>query len=558
MSKAREHLPTPAASTKEPSRMPKRLATLTTLSALALALLALAPLSASAAPSPWWQVLTGSRPTNLWEPQPGVQEIETEFGEFAGEPESFIGKIEVKGKVVGCMGSETFLAPIICEVGIGFPAIRTAAELESLLEAAFETSELEVTGGPVGGAPFVVRTASGAPTVTVNTELEPGPPPVLVGNASTKVISPGGSGRLVLTITNLGDAPVDATESPVTITDELPAGVTATGVEANAGLLNFSGPLDCEVQSASLVSCASMARCPPTKRSKSKSSPASPGSRRPPAPRAKSASRAAMSPAASAAQSVKVSPEETPFGIDQLSAQAEEEGGSPAIQAGDHPFQLTTTIALNAGPIVPGSGTNKAIEQPALPRNLRFPLPEGLVGNATAVEQCDLEAFFKQQLFLNCPPEAALGRRLGDDRGRQQPGPYPDRRPGLQPATRPGRAGALRVHGEGGIGDHRHRPGPRQPQDRRRGHQRHPARRLPLQHGGALGLPRGPTPRQLARLGLHEQVPQRRPRPVRAAEQLERSRLPAPAGLLRDAAALRRRSRTVERAARQPGRQSHL
>ena len=59
---------------------------------------------------------------------------------------------------------------------------------------------------------------------------------------------------------------------------------------------------------------------------------------------------------ATATQAIKVSPEPTPFGIDHFSTQAEEEGGDPAIQAGGHPFQLTTTLqfntnALDLGPV---------------------------------------------------------------------------------------------------------------------------------------------------------------------------------------------------------------
>ena len=60
--------------------MPKRLARLFALAVTATALLgALFAGSASAAPSPWWQVLDGSRPTHLWEATDNVQEIETEW-----------------------------------------------------------------------------------------------------------------------------------------------------------------------------------------------------------------------------------------------------------------------------------------------------------------------------------------------------------------------------------------------------------------------------------------------------------------------------------------------
>ena len=38
-----------------------------------LAGLLVMPAAASAAPSSWWQIVTGSRPTHLWEPEDNVQ-----------------------------------------------------------------------------------------------------------------------------------------------------------------------------------------------------------------------------------------------------------------------------------------------------------------------------------------------------------------------------------------------------------------------------------------------------------------------------------------------------
>ena len=56
------------------------------------------------------------------------------------------------------------------------------------------------------------------------------------------------------------------------------------------------------------------------------------------------------------------------------------------------------------------------IEQPGLPRNLRFPLPSGQVGNATVMPQCSMEDFLTHDttkeaaIFLDkCPAETAIG-----------------------------------------------------------------------------------------------------------------------------------------------------
>jgi hypothetical protein len=92
------------------------------------------------------------------------------------------------------------------------------------------------------------------------------------------------------------------------------------------------------------------------------------------------------------------------FGAEQLSVVPEEERGGIDVQAGSHPFQLTTTFALN-------QSLNPA-KPPALPRNLSFNLPPGLVGNATAVAQCTDQQFdtiAHEGTGNGCPQDTALG-----------------------------------------------------------------------------------------------------------------------------------------------------
>jgi hypothetical protein len=235
-----------------------------------------------------------------------------------------------------------------------------------------------------------------------------------VGAGSTaKVVVDGGSGRLVATLTNLGDAPVDATATPVTIVDQLPEGVEATGVEAFAGAQGDAGPVDCAVEAADLVSCSfenmlsSYDAIEIEVLVRLTGEPPAAG-----APGEVTVS-GGNAESASAVQEVKVSPEETPFGIEHFSSHPEEEGGGDAIQAGGHPFQLTTTIQPNAGfvSVFPDPEIRDArVEQPALPRNLRFPLPRGLVGNATAMPHCEMTTFFDISELINpCPDESAIG-----------------------------------------------------------------------------------------------------------------------------------------------------
>jgi len=385
-------------STKEPMKMSKRLA-LALLSSCALAALLLPATPATAAS--WWQVLPGSRPTNLWEPTTSEQEIETKTGKI-GPLEGGAIKMEVGGEVVGCLGTLDALGEAACEEETGFPPTKTAAKLETLLESVYGTPAVEVTGGPFGGEPFLVTAERRG---VLGIKLTP-----IVGSSKATVLAQGGSGRLVLTITNLGDDPVDATKTPVTVLDEMPEGVEATGVEAFAGAQGGAGPVDCAVEAAGLVSCTFEDELPSYEAIEVEILASLIGE--PPVAGApgKVTVSGGTAPTASAVQEVEVSPEKTPFGFEYFSAQAEEAGGAPATQAGGHPFQLTTTIQLNSGKLNPGTTRrDTTVEQPALPRNLRFPLPAGLVGVAAGMPQCEMTKFLNGNEGALCPDESAIG-----------------------------------------------------------------------------------------------------------------------------------------------------
>lgn len=344
---------------------------------VAVAVLLFVAAPAASAASPWWQVLTGSRPTNLWLPDSQVQKIEAGTTPFV---------LTVEGTPVGAFNDP-------------FPA-STAANVQAALEGAYGAGDVEVTGGPGGTAPLIVTSVgddAGKYVAPVESPF----------GATTQVVKAGGSGRLIITLTNLGDAPVDGSETPVQIVDRLPEGVEASGVEAFAGVKNLSGPVTCAVDAPNLVSCSFSGTLPSYEAIEVEIFVNTDGQ----SPQAGAPGEVEVSggnaPSATAVQAVKISPEPTPFGIEHFSAQAEEEGGGVATQAGSHPFQLTTTVQLNSGPVI---SRRDGVEQPAQPRNMRFSLPAGLVGNARSVPLCNLSDFYSPKLAINdCPPESAVG-----------------------------------------------------------------------------------------------------------------------------------------------------
>jgi hypothetical protein len=73
------------------------------------------------------------------------------------------------------------------------------------------------------------------------------------------------------------------------------------------------------------------------------------------------------------------------FGVADYQMIAEEEGGAASVQAGGHPFQLTTitTFATSEAALQPKE------QQPAgMPKDVTSRLPPGLIGNPTPLPQC--------------------------------------------------------------------------------------------------------------------------------------------------------------------------
>ncbi len=421
-----------------------------------LAALALCALPASAqATSPWWSLEAGSRPSNLQvaPDQTEVQEVSTATTdiEFIGEG-LLIAPIEVGGEAVGCLGTGEFIPPFgtaffgspaaVCEEQTGFAAaeaVKTPAELAELLEGFYETEVL--LAGPEGKGEAPAGFGEGAFTMTtpgtwVANSVQFGPPvrvpnpfepkeSFTLGKASAKVTSQA-SGRLFIIATNVGDAPLDATSTPLTITEELPEGVSAYGVEAFAGLVSgdpvnggsvgISGPVECEIEEAGgleggeLVSCGFEGELPSYEAIEIEVAVAL-------TPKALDGASGEVrisggdAEPKSAAQALRVSGEAVQFGIEGFSMRAEEEGGATASRAGSHPFQLTQSLRFNSGKLIGSDRVSTVVEQPAQLRNVHVKLPPGLVGNPSPIPTCSFQRFTTQHgdLINECPPETAVG-----------------------------------------------------------------------------------------------------------------------------------------------------
>lgn len=247
----------------------------------------------------------------------------------------------------------------------------------------------------------------------------PAPRWTLESHSSPTNLEPGGEGEIIATAANLGDAEVNGHASEITITDTLPAGLEATRVEAS-NEEGGSGRTSkrCTAPSVRPIVCTYAGKVPAyyefavfihvkvnlASGAEAVNTVAVSGG--------ETASGEPVADPEALKRGLTVSSTPTQFGVERYELTPENENGSLDTEAGSHPFQLTTTFDLNE------TRNEGAPQLPALPRNLSFQLPPGLVGNANvlgnpnAVGQCS-GAQFGQLVPLEfrdeCPADAAVG-----------------------------------------------------------------------------------------------------------------------------------------------------
>jgi hypothetical protein len=238
--------------------------------------------------------------------------------------------------------------------------------------------------------------------------------------ARPTVLPEGGEGQIVVTAENLGDA---ATSGPVTIKDVLPEGLEARSVKAVAGGpgLFERGKVSCvkSTLTCTLEGTHQVVNEKEELETVPKSLPPYETIEVRIVVRAEGAvsgelNTATVSGGGAASAKTVSSPIQVGgpgrFGIEDFSLIPEEPGGAIDTQAGSHPFQLTSVIALNTQ-----SNDKEGIPRTfALPKDIGAELPVGMFGNPTPFAQCTDEQFGDQitvqdQPINECPASAAVG-----------------------------------------------------------------------------------------------------------------------------------------------------
>ena len=211
-----------------------------------------------------------------------------------------------------------------------------------------------------------------------------------------------------LTVTNTGSQP---TSGPIVISDELPRGLTATGIH---GTLDDSNepftPLPCETAT---VKCTYNAVLPPGQSIiVTVELVVAPGTVGPVTDSAFISGGGAPTKSENVTTAIGTAAESAaePFGLAAVSAEATGLDGLTDEQAGDHPYETTVSFSLNtisgapefggeylsAGGLHGSSGHMK---------DVIVDVPPGFVGNPTTVEKCPQYDIASE----NCPHNTQIG-----------------------------------------------------------------------------------------------------------------------------------------------------
>jgi hypothetical protein len=218
--------------------------------------------------------------------------------------------------------------------------------------------------------------------------------PPVEGNATPK-------DEITVVVSDLAPVPASGASKPVVITDTLPEGLHVIGVKAaqpenQPKPLCTTTPLRCEytgvVNPSERLAMAVEVQA-----------------ERPSGTTLENQMRVEGGGAphpATATQQLTISGKEAPFGVQPHGFQIQpfDEDGTPSMLAGSHPFELTNTLVMNQ------KGTEANREPIALPKELDFGLPAGLVGDPNATEQCDAVDFNEPVNEANlCPAGSVVG-----------------------------------------------------------------------------------------------------------------------------------------------------
>ncbi len=242
-------------------------------------------------------------------------------------------------------------------------------------------------------------------------------------------LAPGATGLLYVTVEDLGDSAISGADSPITIGDVLPAGLKIASTEsidphnAYKNHAREPGEWTCTSASEREAACSTGTSIRPYETLILEIPVLAESTLRDESVLSNDASvrggdsegTSTTVPGVSLTRMVQISSQPVTFGVEPggLLLLPEEEGGTIDTSAGTHPFQLTSTVEFNQTLIEAqeaGHEPELSPGAPALPKDLSFKLPPGLLGDVNATARCSDAQFGVFEANGNkCPAESAVG-----------------------------------------------------------------------------------------------------------------------------------------------------
>ena len=201
---------------------------------------------------------------------------------------------------------------------------------------------------------------------------------------------PGEKGEIAVTAENLGDAAADgepgAIGGPVVITDALPTGLEATEIGGSApgpeASPNDFEPLKC---SLARLSCTFEGELAPYTTLEIRIGVKVRAGAHSGEPNAAEVTGGGA-PSVSTSRPITYSDSQTTFGVESFRTRYEEEGGALDTRAGSHPFQLTTSVAINqSADGHPADREAPSVRPVGLAKDVFTKFPIGFIGDPDAL-----------------------------------------------------------------------------------------------------------------------------------------------------------------------------
>jgi hypothetical protein len=214
-------------------------------------------------------------------------------------------------------------------------------------------------------------------------------------------LPPGGTGYIELHIYNVGALP---SSGLITMTDALPAGVTFTGAQPQLPGFSELEPWHCS--GAGLVTCTSTTPIagsrPVSLDLQVRIASDAAGT----LTNSVTLSGGGASSVAGSDDPITVSAAPPGFGVNKFEIWASNANGTTDVQAGSHPYELTTAFDLNSRQALEEQESGREGTEPAgEAENVTVNLPPGIIGDTNAVPECPRKLFDEE----SCPASTQIG-----------------------------------------------------------------------------------------------------------------------------------------------------